>query len=237
MSEQSKPDWMVRYEEEQLEKQRKAARPGLLGWWSRFTQRIRAWTEDSGRNPALKGAALVLLIPVMGIVMPIVLGLGVVMLFFSWLAGMIGMGSTDHVSESRGIVRQIVRESGVPAVWAAAYTLPLWLVLGVMSGGQVFFWWLLVLAVEDERPRHIEDRAERVLISANYYGALGRLVGMRLVIPAVWAAVYSVPLWLMGLMDGWQTFLWWLALFFVEIQRASWRNQQRRDAERGQESV
>jgi hypothetical protein len=74
--------------------------------------------------------------------------------------GLLGIGTRDHVNRARAAGHQILRESGIPALWATLYTLPVWLISNWMVS---LLWWLLVVYIEiGRRSRIVRERSTGV---------------------------------------------------------------------------
>ncbi|HTS51860.1 MAG TPA: hypothetical protein VMH26_01185 [Burkholderiales bacterium] len=75
----------------------------------------------------------------------------------AWLVGLLGIGTRDHMNKLRATGHQLLRESGIPALWASLYTLPVWL---ISNGTVSLLWWLLVAYIEIERrSRSVRERS------------------------------------------------------------------------------
>jgi hypothetical protein len=92
--------------------------------------------------------AVVLALAATGMLSSLLAGTFLIVIPLAWLAGLVGLGTRDHVQRVRANGRQLLRESGIPALWAALYTLPVWLLSNWMVG---LAWWTLVVYCETER--------------------------------------------------------------------------------------
>ena len=80
-----------------------------------------------------------------GLLNGLVLGTFLIVVPLAWLVGLLGVGTRDHVRRMRAAGSQLLREAGIPALWASLYTLPVWVITGWMVA---LLWWLLVVYVE-----------------------------------------------------------------------------------------
>jgi hypothetical protein len=104
--------------------------------------------------------AVVLVIAATGVLSGLVLGTFLIIVPLAWLLGLLGIGTRNHVNRMRAAGHQIVRESGIPALWASLYTLPIWLISNWMIS---LLWWLLVVYVEiGRRARMVRERSTAV---------------------------------------------------------------------------
>jgi hypothetical protein len=104
--------------------------------------------------------ALVLVVAATGVLSGLVLGTLLIVVPLAWLVGLLGIGTRDHVNRARAAGHQILRESGIPALWATLYTLPVWLISNWMVS---LLWWLLVVYIEiGRRSRIVRERSTGV---------------------------------------------------------------------------
>jgi hypothetical protein len=89
--------------------------------------------------------AVVLVVAATGLLSGVVLGTVLIIVPLAWLVGLLSIGTRDHVNRARAAGRQLLRESGIPALWATLYTLPVWLITNWMIS---LLWWLLVVYIE-----------------------------------------------------------------------------------------
>ena len=68
--------------------------------------------------------AVVLAIAGTGVLNGLVLGTFLIVVPLAWLVGLLGVGTRDHVRRVRAAGNQLLREAGIPALWASLYTLP-----------------------------------------------------------------------------------------------------------------
>ncbi len=100
--------------------------------------------------------AVVLVVAATGVLSGLVLGTLLIVVPLAWLVGLLGIGTRDHVNRARAAGHQILRESGIPALWATLYTLPVWLISNWMVS---LLWWLLVVYIEiGRRSRVVRQR-------------------------------------------------------------------------------
>jgi hypothetical protein len=86
--------------------------------------------------------AVVLAIAGTGVLNGLVLGTFLIVVPLAWLVGLLGVGTRDHVRRVRAAGNQLLREAGIPALWASLYTLPVWAITDWMVA---LLWWLLVV--------------------------------------------------------------------------------------------
>ena len=96
--------------------------------------------------------AVVLALAATGVLSSLVAGTFLIVVPLAWLAGLLGIGTRDHVNKLRAAGHQLLREAGIPALWATLYTLPVWLIGNWLAS---LLWWLLVVYVEMERRSRI----------------------------------------------------------------------------------
>jgi hypothetical protein len=96
--------------------------------------------------------AVVLAIAATGVLSGLLLGTFLIVVPLAWLVGLLGVGTRDHVNRVRAAGHQLLREAGIPALWASLYTVPVWLITDWMVG---LLWWLLVVYVEIGRRSRI----------------------------------------------------------------------------------
>ena len=100
--------------------------------------------------------AVVLVVAATGVFSGLLLGTFLIIVPLAWLVGLLGIGTRDHVNRVRAAGHQILRESGIPALWATLYTLPIWLISNWMVS---LLWWLLVVYIEiGRRSRIVRER-------------------------------------------------------------------------------
>ena len=100
--------------------------------------------------------AVVLAIAATGLLSGMLLGMFLIVVPLAWLVGLLGVGTRDHVNRVRAAGHQLLREAGIPALWATLYTVPVWLITEWMVG---LLWWLLVVYVEiGRRSRMVRER-------------------------------------------------------------------------------
>ena len=100
--------------------------------------------------------AVVLAIAATGLLSGMLLGMFLIVVPLAWLVGLLGVGTRDHVNRARAAGHQLLREAGIPALWATLYTVPVWLITEWMVG---LLWWLLVVYVEiGRRSRMVRER-------------------------------------------------------------------------------
>ncbi len=100
--------------------------------------------------------AVVLVVAATGVLSGLLLGTLLIVVPLAWLVGLLGIGTRDHVNRARAAGHQILRESGIPALWATLYTLPVWLISNWMVS---LLWWLLVVYIEiGRRSRVVRQR-------------------------------------------------------------------------------
>ena len=102
--------------------------------------------------------AVVLAIAATGVLSGLVLGTFLIVVPLAWLVGLLGIGTRDHANRARAAGHRLLRESGIPALWATLYTLPVWLISNWMIGS---LWWLLVVYIEIGRRSRIVRQALR----------------------------------------------------------------------------
>jgi hypothetical protein len=102
--------------------------------------------------------AVVLAVAATGVLSGLLLGTFLIVVPLAWLAGLLGVGTRDHVNRVRAAGHQLLREAGIPALWASLYTVPVWLVTDWMVG---LLWWLLVVYIEIGRRSRIVRQALR----------------------------------------------------------------------------
>ncbi len=66
--------------------------------------------------------AVVLAIAATGVLSGLLLGTFLIVVPLAWLVGLLGVGTRDHVNRVRAAGHQLVREAGIPALWASLYT-------------------------------------------------------------------------------------------------------------------
>jgi len=104
--------------------------------------------------------AVVLVIAATGLLHGLVLGTFLIVVPLAWLVGLLGIGTRNHVNRMRAAGHQILQESGIPALWASLYTLPIWLLSNWMVS---LLWWLLVVYVEiGRRARSVRERSKPI---------------------------------------------------------------------------
>lgn len=89
--------------------------------------------------------AVVLAIAATGVVSGLLLGIFLIVVPLAWLVGLLSIGARDQVQRARAAGHKLLRESGIPAVWATVYTLPVLMVTNWMIA---LLWWLLVVYIE-----------------------------------------------------------------------------------------
>jgi hypothetical protein len=100
--------------------------------------------------------AVVLAIAATGVLSGLLLGTFLIIVPLAWLVGLLGVGTRDHVNRARAAGQQLLREAGIPALWATLYTLPIWLISNWMVS---LLWWLLVVYIEiGRRSRIVRER-------------------------------------------------------------------------------
>ncbi len=91
---------------------------------------------------------VVLAMAATGVLSSLLAGTFLIVVPLAWVVGLLGIGTRDHVNKLRATGHQLLRESGIPALWATLYTLPVWLISNWMAS---LLWWLLVVYIEIER--------------------------------------------------------------------------------------
>jgi hypothetical protein len=102
--------------------------------------------------------AVVLAIAATGMLSGLLLGTFLIVVPLAWLVGLLGVGTRDYVNRARAAGHQLLREAGIPALWASLYSLPVWLTTEWMVG---LLWWLLVVYIEIGRRSRIARQALR----------------------------------------------------------------------------
>jgi ribose/xylose/arabinose/galactoside ABC-type transport system permease subunit len=99
--------------------------------------------------------AVVLAIAATGVLNGLLLGTFLIVVPLAWLVGLLGVGTRDYVHRTRAAGHQLLREAGIPALWASVYTLPVWVIIDWMVA---LLWWLLVIYIEiGRRARHVRQ--------------------------------------------------------------------------------
>ena len=100
---------------------------------------------------------LVLAIAAVGAMSGASAGTFLIVVPLAWFVGLLCIGTRDHVRRLRTAGHELLREAGVPALWATLYALPVWLI----SNGMVsLLWWLLVVYIEiQRRSRLVRERS------------------------------------------------------------------------------
>ena len=102
--------------------------------------------------------AVVLAIAATGVLSGLLLGTFLIVVPLAWLVGLLGVGTRDYVHTARAAGRQLLREAGIPAVWASVYTLPVWV---ITDWRVALLWWFLVVYIEiGRRARHLRRRQD-----------------------------------------------------------------------------
>ena len=99
--------------------------------------------------------AATLVLVATGLLSSLAVGAFLMVVPLAWLVGLLGIGTRDHVSRSRAAGHRLLRECGMPALWATLYTLPVWLINNWMTG---LLWWLLVVYIEMVRRSRLVQR-------------------------------------------------------------------------------
>ena len=103
--------------------------------------------------------AVVLAVAATGVLSGLLLGTLLIVVPLAWLVGLLGIGTRDHVNRARAAGHRVWQESGIPALWATLYTLPVWLISNWMVA---LLWWLLVVYVEiGRRSRSVRQALRR----------------------------------------------------------------------------
>ena len=101
--------------------------------------------------------AMTLAMAATGVLSDLAAGAFLLVVPLAWLVGLLGIVARDHANRSLAGGGALLRESWAPALWAAFYTLPVWLLSNWMAG---LLWWLLVVYIETERrSRLVRERS------------------------------------------------------------------------------
>ena len=100
--------------------------------------------------------AVVLAIAATGVLSGLLLGTFLIVVPLAWLVGLLGVGTRDYVNRARAAGHQLLREAGIPALWASLYSLPVWAITDWMVA---LLWWLLVVYIEIGRRSRIARQA------------------------------------------------------------------------------
>ena len=96
--------------------------------------------------------AMTLAMAATGVLSDLTAGAFLLVVPLAWLVGLLGIVARDHANRSLAGGRALLRESWTPALWAAVYALPVWLLSNWTAG---LLWWLLVVYIETERRSRI----------------------------------------------------------------------------------
>jgi hypothetical protein len=96
--------------------------------------------------------AVTLAVVATGLLNSLAVGALLMVMPLAWLVGLLGIGTRDNVNRSRAAGHRLLRECGMPALWATFYTLPVWLISNWMTG---LLWWLLVVYIQIVRRSRI----------------------------------------------------------------------------------
>jgi hypothetical protein len=102
--------------------------------------------------------AVVLAIAATGVLSGLLLGTFLIVVPLAWLVGLLGVGTRDYVNRARAAGHQLLREAGIPALWASLYSLPVW---AITDWTVALLWWLLVVYIEIGRRSRIARQALR----------------------------------------------------------------------------
>jgi len=92
--------------------------------------------------------AMILAMVAAGVLSDLTAGAFLLVVPVAWIVGLLGVVARDHANHTFTGRRPLVPESWIPALWAAVYALPVWL---LTSWTAALLWWLLVLYIETER--------------------------------------------------------------------------------------